>query len=109
MRKSTSILALLLAVGVYSAAPIIMKFGPLAAAAAHAESDDDSTGLVYGDDASTGGHGVRASDHDSDEGYEDNEDSDEAGIVGSSAGPIFDATGSQNCKTLPCKVEPLIK
>ena len=92
-------LALLLAVGVYSAGPITTKFGPLASAAAHAESDDDSAGLVYGDDNSTGDKGARASDDDSNEG---NEDSDDVGIVGSSTGPIFDenATGSPNCKTL---------
>ena len=38
MRNTTSILSLLLALGIYGAGPVVTKFGPFAATAAHAES-----------------------------------------------------------------------
>jgi len=108
MLKSTSVLALLLTLGVCSAAPVITKLGPFAATAAHAESDDDSSGRVYDEDAGSGDNGARASDDDSHEG---NEDSDDAGAVGSSPGPIFDesAASSPSCKEPSCKVKAIIK
>jgi hypothetical protein len=108
MLKSTSVLVLLLALGVYSAGPIIAKFGPFAATAAHAESDDDSSGLIFNEDARAGDNGARASDDDSHEG---NEDSDDVGVVGSSPGPIFDesAASSPTCKEPSCKVKAIAK
>ena len=54
MRNSTSILSLILALGIYGAGPIVTKFGPFAATAAHAESeqrqDSDSDGGDCGSD-----------------------------------------------------------
>ena len=88
--------------------PVITKFGLFAATAALAESDDDSSGLIYGDDAGSGDSGARASDDDSHEG---NEDSDDVGAVGSSPGPIFDesAASSPTCKEPSCRVKALVK
>ncbi len=48
MHKPTIFLTLLFALGMYSVVPAVTKFGPLAAAAAHAESDSESGGAVYG-------------------------------------------------------------
>ena len=50
MLKSTSILTLLLALGVFSAGPILTNFAPLGATAAYAESDDDSRSGIEDDD-----------------------------------------------------------
>lgn len=104
MRKSTSVLTLLLALGVYSAGPIFTKFGPFAATAAHAESDSDSNVAFDSDDDGSDDNGGSVSDDDSNE---DNEDSDDVGVVGTSTGPIFDegAASSLACKEPACKVK----
>jgi hypothetical protein len=108
MRKSTSVLTLLLALGVCSAGPVMTKFGPFAATTAFAENDDDSSGLIYDDDAGADESGGLASDDDSNEG---SEDFDDVGVVGSSPGPIFDegAASSSACKEPSCKVKAIIK
>ena len=55
MRNSTSILSLILALGIYGAGPIVTKFGPFAATPAHAE--DGSEGGDSGGDSGDGGDG----------------------------------------------------
>jgi hypothetical protein len=52
MRNSTSILSLILALGIYGAGPIVTKFSPFAATAAHAEEGGDGGG---GGDGGDGG------------------------------------------------------
>jgi hypothetical protein len=104
MHKPTIFLTLLFALGMYSIAPVISKFGPLAATAAHAENDNDSDGVIYSDDVGGDDNGGTASDDGSNE---ENEDSDNVGVVGSSSGPIFDegAASSLPCKEPACKVK----
>ena len=68
MRNSTSILSLLLAIGIYGAGPIVTKFGPFAAAVAFAEGadtggdGDSGLGGHVGDDDSAG-NGDQSDDH----------------------------------------------
>ena len=78
MKNSTSILSLLLALGIYTAGPIITKFGPFAYTAALAESGSDD-----GDSDSSGHGSSGGSDdgpgHDSDDGdgHDDDDDDDD--------------------------------
>ena len=44
MRNTTSILSLLLALGIYGAGPVVTKFGPFAATAAYADSGEGGEG-----------------------------------------------------------------
>ena len=53
MRNTTSILSLLLALGIYGAGPVVTKFGPFAATAAHAESGEGSEGGEGGEGQAT--------------------------------------------------------
>jgi hypothetical protein len=111
MRKSVSILTLVLALGAYTAGPIVTKFGPFAATAAHAESgegSDDHGGSGSDDHGGSGSddHGSKGSD---DDGADDSDDSDDAGKVGGATGPVFkgDDTASSKCKSLSCALEKL--
>ena len=67
MKKSISLLALILALGIYTTGPIIMKTGPLAAGVAHAD-DGDGGGDGGGDD------GGNAGSHDDSNGGADSND-----------------------------------
>ncbi|HEX7109574.1 MAG TPA: hypothetical protein VF224_10085 [Aestuariivirga sp.] len=93
MLKSTSILTLLLALGVFSAGPILTNFAPLGATAAYAESDDDSRSGIEDDD--------------DDDSIGDDDDSDDNRAVGASIGPVFDegAVPDLTCKEPACKVK----
>ena len=104
MHKPTIFLTLLFALGMYSVAPIVTTLGPLAAPAAHAENDNESDGAVYGDDISDDDNSGTAL---SDDSHEENGDSDDAGVVGSSSGPIFDegAAPSHACKEPACQAK----
>ncbi len=104
MHKPTIFLTLLFALGMYSVAPIVTTLGPLAATAAHAENDNEADGAVYGDDMGDDDNSRTAS---VDNSHEENEDSDDAGVVGSSSGPIFDegAAPSLACKEPACQVK----
>ena len=70
MRNSTSILSLILALGIYGAGPIVTKFGPFAATPAHAE--DGSEGGDSGGDSGDGGDG--GDDNSSDDSSDDSSD-----------------------------------
>ena len=105
MLKSTSVLTLLLALGVFSAGPILTNFAPLGATAAYAESDDDSHSGIEDDDDDDFDEIHRVvSDDDSND---DNEDSDDAGAVGTSIGPVFSegAAPDPACKEPACKIK----
>ena len=105
MLKSTSILTLLLALGVFSAGPILTNFAPLGATAAYAESDDDSRSGIEDDDDDDFDEIHRSvSDDDSND---DNEDSDDNKAVGASVGPVFDegAIPDLTCKEPACKIK----
>lgn len=104
MHKPTIFLTLLFALGMCGMAPVMTVFGPLAATAAHAESNNDSDGAVYGDDNGDDDNGGTALDDDSNE---ENGDSDNAGVVGSSSGPIFDegTAPSLACREPACRVK----
>ena len=74
MKSSTSILSLLLALGIYTAGPIITKFGPFASTVALASGSDDG-------DSDNSGHGSSGGNddgpgHDSDDGDDDDDDDD---------------------------------
>jgi hypothetical protein len=105
MLKSTSVLTLLLALGVFSAGSIMTNFGPLGAMAASAESDNDSYSVTENDD-----------DDDFDENHagesgedsnDDNEESDDIKAVGTNVGPVFDegAAPDPTCKEPACKIK----
>ena len=105
MLKSTSILTLLLAVGVFSAEPILTNFAPLGATAAYAESDDDSRSGIEDDDDDDFDEIHRVvSDDDS---IDDDDDSDGNKAVGASIGPVFDegAVPDPTCKEPACKIK----
>lgn len=105
MLKSTSVLTLLLALGVFSAGPIATSFGPLAATAAYAESDNDShSGIEDDDDGDFDENHRVVSDDDSND---DNEESDDSKAVGASIGPVFDegAVPDPTCKEPACKIK----
>ena len=105
MLKSTSILTLLLAMGVFSAGPILTNFAPLGATAAYAESDNDShSGIEDDDDDGFGENHRGVSDDDS---IGDNEESDDDKAVGASIGPVFDegAVPDLVCKEPACKIK----
>ena len=75
MKSSTSILSLLLALGVYAAGPVITKFGPFASTVALADSGSDDG------DSDNSGHGSSGGNddgpgHDSDDGDDDDDDDD---------------------------------
>ncbi len=55
MKKSIPLLSLLLALGLFTAGPIVMQHGPLAAGVAHADGTDG--GNAGSDDGSDGGAG----------------------------------------------------
>jgi hypothetical protein len=104
MLKSTSVLTLLLALGVFSAGSILTNFAPLGATAAYAESDNDSQSGIENDDDDFGeDHRVVSGDDSND----DNEDSDDAGAVGTSIGPVFNegAAPDPTCKEPACKIK----
>ena len=76
MRNTTSILSLLLALGIYGAGPIVTKSGPFAATAAHADGGDSGDG--GGDDSGDGGDdsGDDSSDDSDDDSSDDNSTDD---------------------------------
>ena len=88
MRNSTSILSLVLALGIYGAGPIVTKFGPFAATPAHAEegggSEGGSEGGGEGGDGGDGGEGSQGDGGDGGDsgqaGDGDNEDSNDGAI-----------------------------
>jgi hypothetical protein len=92
MRNSTSILSLVLALGIYAAGPVITKFGPFAATAALADSDDGGTGGSDdsgGDSDDDGDSGSDGSDDGSD-GSDDGSDGSDDGSDGSDDGDDSD-------------------
>lgn len=103
MLKSTSVLTLLLALGVFSAGPIATSFGPLGATAAYAESDDESHSGVEDDEDFDEDHRVVSGD----DSNGDNEESDDIKAVGTSIGPVFNeaAAPDPSCKELACKIK----
>ena len=108
MLKSTSVLTLLLALGVFSAGPIATSFGPLGATAAYAESDNDSHSGIEDDDDEDFDENHRAlSDDDSNGDNEESDDNDDNKAVGTSIGPVFDegAAPDLTCKEPACKIK----
>ena len=105
MLKSTSVLTLLLALGVFSAGPIATSFGPLGATAAYAESDNDSHSDIEGDDDDD--FDENHSGVSDDDSIDDDEDSDDNKAVGASIGPVFDegAVPDPTCKEPACKTK----
>jgi P pilus assembly chaperone PapD len=105
MLKSTSILTLLLALGVFSAGSILTNFAPLGATVAYAENENDSQSGIENDDDEdfVKDHRVVSGDDSND----DNEDSDDAGAVGTSIGPVFSegAAPDPACKEPACKIK----
>jgi hypothetical protein len=104
MLKSTSVLTLLLALGVFSAGSILTNFAPLGATAAYAESDNDSQSGIENDDDDFGeDHRVVSGDDSND----DNEESDDVKAVGTSIGPVFNegAAPDPTCKEPACKIK----
>ena len=78
MKKSIPLLSLLLALGLFTAGPIVMQHGPLAVGVAHADGTDG--GNAGSDDGSDGGAGSDDS-ADSSGGADDNgNDDDVTGI-----------------------------
>ena len=105
MLKSTSVLTLLLALGVFSSGSILTNFAPLGTTAAYAESDNDSqSGIEYDDDDNFDEDHRAVSDDDSND--DDDEDSDDNKAVGTSIGPVFDegAAPDSTCKEPACKI-----
>ena len=91
MRNSTSILSLLLAVGIYGAGPIVTKFGPFAATVAYAEGSQGGEG---GD-----GDGGDSGDGDSDDGGDS--DDDDSDNTDSGTDDVTDAVSAK----APCVVD----
>lgn len=102
MLKSTSVLTLLLALGVFSAGSIMTNFKPLGATVANAESDNDSYSVIENDDFDDN-HASKSSE-DSDD---DNEESDDIKAVGTGIGPVFNegAASDPTCKEPACKIK----
>ena len=79
MKKSIPLLALILALGIYTAGPIVMKSGPFAVGVAHADSGDSEGGA--GSDDSSDGAGDSNDGSDSADSNDDNgADDDVTGI-----------------------------
>jgi hypothetical protein len=102
MLKSTSVLTLLLALGVLSAGAVATSFGPFSSAAAYADGDNESHSGIEDDDGFDGGHKI-VSDDDSND---DNAESDDNKAVGATIGPVFNegSAPTSKCKDIACKV-----
>lgn len=98
MRNSTSILSLILALGIYGAGPVVTKFGPFAATLAHAESGSDGgdSGDGGGDDSSDGG-GDDSSDGSDDDSTDDSADDSSDDLSDDSSIDDLCAVGGGDC------------
>jgi hypothetical protein len=89
MKKSISLLALILALGIYTTGPIVMKTGPFAAGVAHADDGDgggDGGGNAGSHDDSNGGA----------DSNDDNKTSDNSADSRDDNGTDDDVTGIDN-------------
>ncbi len=73
MKKSIPLLALILALGIYTAGPIVLKTGPFAAGIAHADGSD-SEGGAGSDDSSDGSADSNDNNDSSDDSADNNDD-----------------------------------
>ena len=96
MRNSTSVLSLVLALGIYGAGPIVTKFGPFAATAALAENENSGSD---GNDDSGGDGGDGGSDGPVDgDDSADGADDDSSALSGADGDLADDSICTVNCK-----------
>ncbi len=104
MRNSSSILALILGIGIYGLGPVVMTSGPFAATVALADNgSDDGAGHNSGDDH---GHGGNSGSGHGGDGHDDDDNDDSSSNSGDDDGTADQGGGNDDdCNDMLCEAE----